>query len=100
MSSRLDFPIYVDIDGTLTDDPEYNRGKPLGRRIDKVRTWIRDGRPVVIWSAGGTEYAKLFCRKHSLNPMVAIGKPNFAIDDKPQIMGGGIRVEDADFLDL
>lgn len=97
--SRLDFPVYVDIDGTLTDDPEYRRGKPLQRRIDKVRQMIRDGFPVVVWSAGGTEYAREFCRKHSLTPLLAVGKPYFAVDDKPNITRQGIRVRTPEFLD-
>lgn len=96
---RLDFPIYVDIDGTLTDDPEYRRGKPLQRRIDHVRQLIRDGYPVVVWSAGGTDYAREFCRKHSLTPMAALGKPHFAVDDKPTIMGKGIFVRPPEYLD-
>lgn len=97
---RLDFPIYVDIDGTLTDDPEYRRGKPLQRRIDAVRKMIRDGKPVVIWSAGGTEYAKEFCKHHALIPMAILGKPSRIIDDHPDIFNDGVIINPPTALDV
>jgi len=97
--SRFDFPTFVDIDGTLTDNPEYRLGKPLMRRIDKVRLMIRNGEPVVIWSAGGTEYAKEFCRKHALNPMAVLGKPFRVVDDHIAIFNDGVEVSPPEFLD-
>jgi hydroxymethylpyrimidine pyrophosphatase-like HAD family hydrolase len=94
----MSLPIYVDIDGTLTSEDVAN-GPPLQRRIDRVRLWIRDGKQVVVWSARGTEYAREFCRRHSLTPMAVLGKPNFCVDDKPTIRSGGLRVEEPTFLD-
>jgi len=94
----MSLPIYVDIDGTLTDNSEPN-GKPLPRRIDKVRLMIREGRQVVVWSANGTDYAREFCRRHGLHPMAVLGKPIFCIDDKPTIRKKALEVYPPDYLD-
>jgi hydroxymethylpyrimidine pyrophosphatase-like HAD family hydrolase len=75
----MSLPIYVDIDGTLTDSPNPN-GKPLTRRIDKVRIWLREGRQVVVWSGNGMDYAREFCRRHGLHPTAVLGKPVYCID--------------------
>ncbi len=96
---RLDHPVFVDIDGTLTSEPDRPNGPILQRRINTVRQWIRDGKGVVIWSARGTEYAKAFCRQHSLTPMAVVGKPAFVVDDKPTIRKGGLDVRDPELLD-
>jgi ribonucleotide monophosphatase NagD (HAD superfamily) len=64
-------PIYVDIEGVLIDEQR----KPLQRRIDAVRLMIRNNKHVVVWSEEGTEYAREFCRRHSLTPLAVLGKP-------------------------
>lgn len=93
-----DLPIFVDIDGTLTDSPQKG-GKPLLRRIDAVRLMIRSNKQVVVWSANGTEYAREFCRRHSLTPLAVIGKPNYCIDDNPQIRPKGVLSRPPEILD-
>jgi hydroxymethylpyrimidine pyrophosphatase-like HAD family hydrolase len=94
-----EFPIYIDIDGTLTDDPEYARGKVIPKRVEKVKKMIEDNVPVVIWSAGGTTYARQFCEMNGLHPLIAVGKPHRCVDDKATIRGGGLLVIPETWLD-
>ncbi len=77
-------PIYIDIDGTLTDK-DIKGGNPIQKRIDGVKKLIANGKDVVIWSANGTRYAKWFCQKHDIHPLAILGKPAFCIDDNPRI---------------
>lgn len=93
-----DLPIFVDIDGTLTES-DRKHGKPLSRRIDKLRIWIRNGKQVVVWSANGTQYAREFCRRHSLTPLAVLGKPMYCIDDNPEIRPDGLTIFDPVSLD-
>lgn len=81
-----DRPIFIDIDGTLTDCPkgEYY-GAVFMHRVRKVRDLIKSGANVVIWSARGTGYAEDFCSAHGLFPIAAIGKPEKVVDDNPEI---------------
>lgn len=88
---RDTLPRFVDIDGTLTDTKEKG-GKTLATRMNTVRKWIRDGHPIVIWSANGTAYAKSFCRRNALNPLAAIGKPSACYDDNATLRPDGLRV--------
>lgn len=96
---RGDFPIYIDIDGTLTNDPEFAKGSAIPKRIQKVKELIADNVPVIIWSAGGTQYARTFCEMNGLKPLLAVGKPHRCIDDKPLITGQGLLVIPASWLD-
>lgn len=82
MSNGL--PVYIDIDGTLTLDPERRWGTPVMNRIEHVRALIAGGTEVVLWSGGGTEYARQFAAKYGLKA-VGIGKPAKLIDDNPTI---------------
>lgn len=92
-------PIYIDIDGTLTDDPEYAQGRAVPNRIAKVKEMIEHNVPIVIWSAGGTTYAKRFCEMNGIHPLLAVGKPHRCIDDKPTITGRGLQVLPETWLD-
>ena len=85
-----DFPIYIDIDGTLTDDAEYAQGRVVPDRVAKVKQLIEDNVPVIIWSLGGTSYAQNFCNANGLRPLLAVGKPHRCIDDKPTITAAGL----------
>jgi hypothetical protein len=81
-------PLYVDIDGTLTDLPTKG-GNVIDDRITKVKRLIEAGQEVVIWSGGGTSYAKKFAQDHGLNGVVCIGKPDTVVDDNPTIRPSG-----------
>lgn len=93
-----DLPIFVDIDGTLTDNDQKG-GNPLQRRIDAVRLMIRNNKQVVVWSANGTAYAREFCRRHSLTPLAVIGKPRYCIDDHAGIRAQGLNILPPEKLD-
>lgn len=78
-------PIFIDIDGTLTDLPTKKGGNVLNDRIDLIKKLISEGHEVVIWSGGGTEYAKQFALLHGLDKVICIGKPSICVDDNPSI---------------
>ena len=82
-------PIFIDIDGTLTDNPETAQGKPLWDRITKVIWLISVGERVILWSAGGENYAKAFARDHGIKPELCLAKPYVMVDDKPSIRAPG-----------
>ena len=87
----MSLPIFIDIDGTLTHsqtgDPnrEKQNGKPNFEMIEKVKNLINRKVEVVVWSGGGTKYAKDFCEKHEIYPLAVIGKPRICVDDNPTI---------------
>ena len=81
----MTLPIFIDIDGTLTDSG-LRDGKPIRSRIKYVQKLIYRGDPIVLWSASGTEYAKEFARTNQLDDALAvIGKPKLFVDDNPVI---------------
>lgn len=82
-------PIFIDIDGTLTDSPKTQHGKAIAKRLDRVRLLLKEGVSVVIWSGGGTEYAQQFVKEHGLDGALAIGKPEIIVDDCPTIRPKG-----------
>lgn len=77
--------IYIDIDGTLTDEPLKKWGNPIWERIRRVEYLVNLGYRVVIWSGGGHDYANEWVRKHQLEGVIALGKPDAYIDDNPNI---------------
>ena len=77
--------IYCDIDGTLTDEPFKKWGKPKQERIDKLKQLIQEGHQVILWSGGGTRYARQFAKKYGIRATAAVGKPDVIIDDNPKI---------------
>jgi len=77
-------PIYVDIDGTMTHKKTQG-GTPNKEVIALVINLIANGTPVVVWSGGGRDYVKQFCRRHNIAPVAMLGKPNAIIDDCPTI---------------
>jgi len=91
-------PIYIDIDGTLTDregqnalrrytapDGFVHKGKPRERMISLVKRLISNGTQVIIWSGGGQDYATAFCAAYEINPHAMLGKPLLCVDDDPDI---------------
>lgn len=91
-------PIYIDIDGTLTDSPAPG-GNPIENRIERVRQLSRSGTPIVLWSGGGEEYVKQFAMEHKLEVLAMLGKPRLCVDDNPNIRPS-FRVETPEWLEL
>ena len=84
-----DRPIFIDIDGTLTDKPNQG-GKVLDDRVAHIRRLVRQGQSVVIWSGGGNLYAQDWVDANRLQGIVtAIGKPEKIVDDNPDIRPKG-----------
>lgn len=88
ISGVPDLPVFVDIDGVLTETPNDAWGPPCMERIATVRKMIADGVGVVIWSSRGGEYASAFAAYYGLNA-TCIGKPSKCVDDKPAIRSPG-----------
>ncbi len=84
--------IFIDIDGTCTDSPNKWWGNPRTEVIEKIKKLIDEGHRVVLWSVGGTKYAKEFAKKHGFKPFACIGKPDVMIDDKPTIRSRPIPI--------
>ena len=82
-------PIFIDIDGTLTFAPESKWGEPIHERIKRVVDMLAAGTEVVLWSGGGTKYAREFADRYGLGGAVCIGKPSLMIDDNPTIRPPG-----------
>ena len=82
-------PTFVDIDGTLTDLPTKMWGQVDRQRLQYLRDLIRDGREIVLWTGGGTEYAKAFAERYDFAPAFCIGKPSLVVDDNPTIRPAG-----------
>ena len=79
-----DRPFFIDIDGTLTDFPQQG-GNVIEARLEQIRTLVKHGTQIVIWSGGGTAYVKKFCKENNLNNVIMIGKPELIVDDNPNI---------------
>lgn len=84
-------PIFVDVDGTMTDAGGSAWGNPKKSVIDAVRAAIGQGIEVVVWSARGRKYCLEFCKKHNIKPIACVGKPNTLVDDFVERHGKGFR---------
>ena len=76
--------IFIDIDGTLTNDGHKPNATPIKYRIEKVQQ-LSEKHSVILWSGNGRDYAETFRVKHGLTFCLAIGKPHLIIDDNPTI---------------
>lgn len=90
-------PIYIDIDGTLTDKPS-GGGEAIKSQVDIVARLIESGNSIVLWSAGGSDYAKGFAEENGLEVDAAIGKPEYCIDDMKAIKWNGIKRKSPSYL--
>ena len=87
---NMDRPVFIDIDGTLTDHPTQQWSGVIPERIAHIWRLIAEGHSVVVWSGGGTDYAEEFVRDNGLAHLVtAIGKPEIVVDDNPDIRPKG-----------
>ena len=75
---------FIDIDNTLTTGRAM-WSEPNLEMIAKVEKLIEQGHEVIIWSTGGTGYARDFCAKHNLEPLLTIGKPDIIVDDHSRL---------------
>ena len=41
-------PIYIDIDGTLTENGEQAHSKPIINRIEKLKKWLTIEKPTIL----------------------------------------------------
>ena len=88
-------PVFVDIDGTLTTVPTQKWGPVIPAHLEALKVLIASGREVILWTGGGSEYARAFAEKHGLNPAACIGKPETVVDDNPTIRPKGcIKIVD------
>lgn len=78
--------VFFDIDGTLTRHQKI-WDEPRNDMMDECRRLIAEGHNVVVWSRT-RRYAKAFCRKHGLKPLLAIGKPDMIVDNQKRKWGG------------
>lgn len=91
----------VDIDGTLTHDPMQRWGTPRTNMIKKIKKLIAGGHEIILWSAGGKQYAKDFSKRYKINAIACIPKPDIMIDDKPTLRSCGIPILSPDiFLEI
>jgi hydroxymethylpyrimidine pyrophosphatase-like HAD family hydrolase len=76
--------IFCDIDGTLTVENK-KWADPNYETINKIKSLIENGRPVVVWSARGGRYAKKFCEKYDIKATLTLSKPAMFVDDNPTL---------------
>jgi hydroxymethylpyrimidine pyrophosphatase-like HAD family hydrolase len=83
--------IFVDVDGTLTVrrggktffNPDIEKNEKL---ISKVKKLFDEGHTIVIWTGGGTKYARkvadYLLTHYQIRATAAVGKPHMIIDDE------------------
>lgn len=76
---------FIDIDGTLTHTPGKAWGPIRKGGIAHVKQLKAQGNFIVMWSARGITYVTEFCKKYGISADVILGKPDFIVDDNPQI---------------
>lgn len=84
--------LFIDIDGTLTDKDHADHLKktkgtcrwanPNREAIGLVKKLISRGHEIVIWSAGGRQYAIEFCDFYGIEPIACVAKPKIIVDDQ------------------
>lgn len=78
--------IYIDVDGTMTEDGAHAWGSVRQDVVDRVRELIESGKLVAIWSARGEKYAREFAEKNGLGrARFFLSKPSMLVDDNPRI---------------
>jgi phosphoserine phosphatase len=87
--------IFVDCDDTLViwDRSSYT---PHQEHIDAVKRFHARGHTVVVWSAGGSEWAERVVKELHLEPYITLvmSKPDWYIDDKSasEFMPENVRI--------
>jgi hydroxymethylpyrimidine pyrophosphatase-like HAD family hydrolase len=88
----MDRPVFVDIDGTLTDK-KTKGGNVIPKRLKRITDMLAAGHQIVMWSGGGTAYVKWFCEQHRIKGAIMIGKPELCVDDNPLIRPKSLQVQ-------
>ena len=81
---------FFDIDGTLTMTQRPRWSEPNMDMINMCKKLIDEGNNVVVWS-GTRRYAKSFCKKYGIKPLLAIGKPQVLIDNEKKKWGNRLK---------
>jgi len=84
-SPRRREPIFVDIDGTLTNRPDGPGGVVYVERVERLKHLVERGIEIVLWSGGGTAYAREFAAAQGLVGVMCVGKPCLIVDDNRRI---------------
>jgi hydroxymethylpyrimidine pyrophosphatase-like HAD family hydrolase len=76
--------LYVDVDRTLVMWESGDKWHPHKEHIDLLRQFKYQGHGVIIWSAGGVEWALKAVKLLEIEELVDLvaGKPDWYIDDK------------------
>ncbi len=80
---------YVDYIATLMTEPRKKWGPIRPDVLGKVKRLIADGHNVVLWTAAGTGYAKMFAVRYDIDAMACLCKPGIIVDDNPNIRPRG-----------
>lgn len=77
--------LFVDVDDTLIiwEDLGFDKWHPHQKHIDMIKRFHARGQPVIVWSAGGYEWALEAVRRLGLEEYVhtVMSKPAWYIDD-------------------
>jgi hypothetical protein len=82
-------PIYICVEGVLTNDPDHAGGVVRKSVLDKVRELCKSGVPIILWSSAGADYAKKFAAENYLSVSACLDKPGMIVDEKPSIRPKG-----------
>lgn len=83
---RNDKTLFVDVDDTLVIwSPTGHSYKRHQGHIDLIKKFHERGQPVIVWSAGGHEWALRIVEEFELTPYVTLvmSKPAWFVDDLP-----------------
>jgi len=83
---KSDKTLFVDVDDTLVIWNEtHATWRPHRKHIELIKRFHARGQPVVIWSAGGWEWALKVVQELQLEPYVhsVLSKPAWWVDDLP-----------------
>lgn len=81
---RSDKTLFCDVDDTLVLwSPTGASYKPHQAHIDLIKRFHKRGQPVIVWSAGGYEWALKIVKELGLEPYVTavMAKPMWYVDD-------------------
>jgi predicted HAD superfamily phosphohydrolase YqeG len=83
---KSDKTLFVDVDDTLVIWSDSGASyKPHQKHIELVKRFHKRNQPVVVWSAGGWEWAERIVKELDLEPYVTaiMSKPAWWVDDLP-----------------
>jgi hydroxymethylpyrimidine pyrophosphatase-like HAD family hydrolase len=81
--------IIFDVDGTLTKRQKL-WAEPDEEMIAHCKRLIAEGHNVIIWTST-RRYAKAFCEKYDIKPLLAVGKPDLIVDNQDRKWGNRLK---------